>query len=522
LIPTSLAPDCDAPLRDKLAQLMIVRLGSNMAPIRTAEEDERRIAELLGRAPLGGLVVFNGSMAGTPPVLARLQAASRYPLLVGADLERGVGQHLAGWPIFPHAKAFERLGDDASSAVREYCRLTAAASRAAGVQVVFAPVADVDSDPRNPIIATRAFSSDPAAAAALTATMVEAFRQGGVLTAAKHFPGHGDTHEDSHDRLPCVELARSQLERRELTPFRAAIAADVPLVMTAHVRYPALDPTGTQGTLSKPILVDLLRGELGFRGAVVSDSLLMEGARVGCRSAGEMLVRAVAAGVDLLLDVPDPLLALDALEAAVLAGELSENRVDEALGRVRALKEAARTGAPGDAAYDADENYRRSETMALSIARRAVHVVAGDPAAVPLDAAASLAAVLVNPYVEPRRDAPQPWGQALANRFGRLSYFELGASPSSEEFEAAAEAVLSCEQFVAAIVVKPAAWRRFGLPTTTADWLRGLFERRRGVVACMGVAQGLEPFSAATASVCTLSDVSASQAALADFLAGVS
>src|SRR5262249_47302223 len=151
----------DAPLRERLAQLMMVRIGSNMPPVRTVEEDEERVARLLAECPVGGLVMFNGSFAETPRTLERLQRLGRYPLLIPPDLERGAGQQPAGFPLFPHAMAFDALGAGAAEAVRRYGELTGAASRAAGVHIPFAPVADVNSDPRNPIIATRAFGADP-------------------------------------------------------------------------------------------------------------------------------------------------------------------------------------------------------------------------------------------------------------------------------------------------------------------------------------------------------------------------
>src|SRR5690606_35336232 len=141
----------------------------------------------------------------------------------------------------------------------------------------FSPVADVNVDPRNPIIATRAFGNKPDRVADLVTAFVKGSAAGGILATAKHFPGHGNTHEDSHHALPTVDGSREELLACELVPFRAAIAAGVPLLMTAHVRFPALDPSGKPATLSQGILTDLLRNELHFQGAVVSDSLLMDG-----------------------------------------------------------------------------------------------------------------------------------------------------------------------------------------------------------------------------------------------------
>lgn len=516
---THVAQPPDMPLRDKLAQLMFVRIGSNLPPVRTVEEDEQRIASLLEKCPLGGLVLFNGRYETTPATLARLQAKSRYPLLVSSDLERGVGQQLRGYPLFPHAMAFEALGAGAEEAVRQFAELTGQASRAAGVHINFAPVADVNSDPRNPIIATRAFGTDPTRVSQLIRAFITGSRAGGLLATAKHFPGHGDTHEDSHHALPTVAAARDEIMSRELAPFRAAIDAQVPLVMTAHVRYPALDPSGAAATLSRPILTTLLREELGFAGAVASDSLLMEGVKVGSANEGELALKALHAGVDILLDVADPLTVLDALEAAIAAGRLDQRRIDEALTRVWKLKEAisSRLRLSADS-FDEATNRQQTDHLALDVARRATQVYKNDISLLPLRADRSLCAILVNPFPLPSNADPPPLGRMLQDRFARVEYFEIGADPSAALLEQAAKSALAADQTVAAFVVKPAAWHRFGLPPALAAWIAGLAERRPLVAACLGPTQGLEPLLAAAATLATFSDVPASQQALVDVL----
>ena len=507
----------DAPLRDKLAQLMFVRIGSNLPPVRTVEEDEERIVRLLEQCALGGLVLFNGHIDSTPATLARLQARSRYRLLASSDLERGVGQQLRGYPLFPHAMAFDALGPGAAGAVRRFAELTGEASRAAGVQINFAPIADVNSDPRNPIIATRAFGTTPDRVAELVAAFVEGCHASGLLATAKHFPGHGDTHEDSHHALPTVDATRAALAARELPPFRAAIAAGAPLVMTAHVRYPALDASGKAATLSHPILTTLLREELGFQGAVVSDSLLMEGVKIGCAGEGELALAALNAGVDILLDVAEPLPTLAALEQAVANGRLAEARVDEALVRVRRLKELA-FGPGSQRGAVAADNRQQTEALALDVARRAAVVAKNDAGLLPLSADRALLAILVNPFPLPSNAEPPPLGNLLRQRFPRLEYHELGADPSPAQLEQIAQAAVAAEQVLAAFIVKPAAWHRFGLPPALADWLQQLARRRPVVAACLGAPQGLEPLAIAAAQICTFSDVPASQQALVEAL----
>lgn len=506
----------DAPLREKLAQLMWVRMGSNLPPVRTVEEDEERIAKLLAEVSLGGLIIFNGNFVETPKTLERLQASCRIPLLIGADFERGVGQQLKGYPLVPHAMAFAALGDRARATVRRFAELTGAAARAAGVHVLFGPVADVNSDPHNPIIATRAFSADPVLSAELTAAYVAGCRAGGALATAKHFPGHGDTHEDSHHALPTVGQARATLDVRELVPFREAISAGTPLIMSAHVRYPSLDSSEDPATLSRAILTNLLRDELGFAGVVISDSLLMEGVKVGCGNETELAIRALHAGVDILLDVSDPAQTLDGLEAAAADGALDLARVDEALVRVNRLKLLA--ASPGPMAWNEADNRRETEEMARQVALQAARIDDRQIAGLVFSPQKSLGVLFINPFQQPQPGSPQPLGKALSAKFAQLDYEEFGPDCTVEALAAAAQRMESCAGLLVAMVVKPAAWHRFGLRAELADWIQTLLARRQTVVACLGAPQGLEPYAGAAARVCMLSDVPASQLALAEAL----
>ena len=234
-------------LPDQAAQLLFVRIGSNMPPARTVAEDADRIAALLDRCPIGGLVLFNGTVDETPEALAKLQRQSRFPLLVGADMERGAGQQVRGATVFPHAMAFSAVGAEGPWLLEAAARVAGREALSCGIHLTFSPVADVNSDPRNPIIATRAFSSDAAEASHFVEAFLRGSRAAGILTTAKHYPGHGNTHTDSHDGLPVVTRDADTLAAVDLAPFRAAMHAGVDAVMTAHVALhhrvgPDLDP----------------------------------------------------------------------------------------------------------------------------------------------------------------------------------------------------------------------------------------------------------------------------------------
>lgn len=512
----SISPTADArSLREKLARLLMIRIGSNLPPIRRVHEDEARVAQVLAECPVGGLLVFNGSWPETRDALARLQGLSRERLLVASDIERGAGQQVAGLTLFPHQRAFVDL-PDAKESVAEFCRATAAEAHAAGIDVTFGPVADVNSDPQNPIIATRAFGDDPARASDLVAAYVQAAEGAGLVTCAKHFPGHGDTHQDSHDAAPRVGVSAELVRARELAPFRAAIDAGVSMVMTAHVEYPALDPTGAPATLSKPILVDLLRGELGFTGVVCSDSLLMAGVRQRFGSEGELCLAALEAGVDLLLDVADPVGVVAALEQTVAEGRLSERRIDEALGRVGAL--VRRAAALGPAPDVTSASLAAGEELALSLAAGAVRLVSGAER-LPLDRQL-LSCLLLKPHHRPTDPPEQPLASALRDRFSEVRYFETGPDFDPRLADDLLAGAPAGAPVLVAMIVKPAAWHAFGLSAEQDALVRRLISERPVALACLGVEGALDRYPDAIVKVVTHSDVPASQRALARLLAG--
>lgn len=512
-------------MREKLAQLIFVRIGSNLPPVQTADEDAGRIQCLLKECPLGGLILFNGRQGSTAQTLASLQTESQFPLLVTSDIERGVGQQLLGHTMFPHAMAFDALGDDAESAVKHFAKLTAAMARANGIHITFGPVADVNIDPLNPIIATRAFGDKPERVSQLVQAFIEGCQSEGLLATAKHYPGHGNTHEDSHSELPKVDSSREELEACEFTPFQAAIEADVALIMSAHVQYPALDPTGKPATLSYPILTELLRNQLGFQGAEISDSLLMEGVKQESADEGTLAVEALEAGVDILLDVAEPVATLNALEAAVTQGRLSEERVEEAFNRLWGLKEKIFGGPPRPAGIFLGNNFMPDElgekvatSFAQECAKRAVHLVQDKPEILPLDPKRKLSAVLIKPF-ETNLDLPeQPLAAELRKRFAEVSYSELGPSSEQAELEEAFEHATGAEQVLVAMIVKPAAWHRFGLEERYADLLQKILQHKNCVLASLGTPEALKSFDAVGTQICTYSDVDVSQIALADRL----
>ncbi len=510
-------------LRDKAAGLLIARLGSNMKPPRRAEEDAPVVHDLLRRYPIGGVILFNGTWPETRDTLVGLQRAAlrheaRRPLLVMTDMERGVGQQVSGATMFPHARAFGALGD-AEAMTEQFARVSAREALACGVHVTFSPVADVNRNPDNPIIATRAFGEEPERVATLAAAYVRGCRAEGLLSTAKHFPGHGNTAEDSHAVLPTVSDSRAEIEDYDLVPFRAAFDAGCELVMTAHVAYPNLDPSGKPATLSAPILQNLLRDEFGFEGAVISDSLHMGGILSGGQTEVELSVEQLRAGVDLLLDAQDPEAIIEGVADAVVRGDLSEARLDEALARADRLRERL-TERFGDAVFTDPATAGAAEEvgaeahhhLAMRVAREAV-TAAGD---LPTFATGDgLFAVLVKPHASHLDPPEQPLGEALRAAFPGVTYREVGPETAADDLEALRREAAAADLVLVALVVKPAAWHAFGLRPEQQAFVEALVADRPVTLVALGDPRILGDFPGAAARLCTYSDAPVAQRALA-------
>jgi beta-glucosidase-like glycosyl hydrolase/CubicO group peptidase (beta-lactamase class C family) len=380
-------------LRAAAAQLIIQWMpGAYVSPTEEAFQEPRRWVE---EERIGGIYLSIGNPYTFAAISNELQARARVPLLVTSDLEDGgPGMRLnhsyalpglapqGGGTAFPPTMAVGATGSEALA--RSYGKVTGREARAVGVHLNFAPVLDVNSNPSNPVIGTRAFGGEPEMVARLGTAYLAGLAEGGALSTAKHFPGHGDTREDSHETLPVVQGDRVALAERELVPFRAAIGAGVDAVMTAHVALPdLLGPDAPPATLAPEVLTGLLREELGFTGLVVTDALQMAAVAEGY-GPGEATVRALEAGSDILLMPEDIGAALDAIEAAVAQGRLRETRIRASAHRVLTAK--ARAGLHRERYVDLEAvddvvGSRAHRAVADSVAVRSL-VLLRDPAGV--------------------------------------------------------------------------------------------------------------------------------------------
>lgn len=320
-------------LEEAMGQLICPTLFG--AELRGKPYDEPHVLEILDQGRWGGYILFHEQAELTRRRVAALQAQSRIPLLIAADMEHGAGQQLHDLTTFPTAMAVGACHRPNLTEVMG--AWTAREALTAGVNWILAPVADVTNNPLNPIINIRSFGGTAARVAEHVAAFIKGCQAQGALACAKHFPGHGDTETDSHSRLGQLMASRDRLESLEWVPFKAAIAANVASIMTAHLAVPAWDAPERPATLSPILLTTILRRHLGFKGLIVTDALLMGGI-TRTMDPNEAAVQAVLAGCDMLLMPPDPLATRGALLAAVHSGRLPEARVYEAAARVLAAK----------------------------------------------------------------------------------------------------------------------------------------------------------------------------------------
>ena len=404
-------------LDEKIGQLFVYVLPG--AFMNEGSPEYRQLLHQVRDNHVGGLHWATWSnVYETAFLIRRVRALAKLPLLTGADLEAGVGMRFAGTTYWPWAMAVGATGDP--ELARREGEITAEEARAIGLNQIDAPVADVNIDPDNPVINVRSFGEDPRDVARYVAAFIRGVQSEGVLATAKHFPGHGDTHTDSHRSLSVLRVGRERLESVELVPFRAAIEAGVGSVMTAHLSVPELDATpappreGAErdnpytkdlaevardatvpASLSAAVTDGLLRRELGFGGLVVTDALDMGGI-TDHFEAGEAAVLSILAGADQVLKSPNVEAAIAGVKRAVQSGRISNARLDASIGRILAAKKRFPPQPSG-----VDEIFRSVESpehraLSQEIARRSLTLVREAAGVLPLSRRERVVHVIVS------------------------------------------------------------------------------------------------------------------------------
>jgi beta-N-acetylhexosaminidase len=466
-------------LEEKVGQMLVSSFHSNFMSTDSDEFD--RLVKAVHEVRVGGFHVF-GASEPVPPVLLnpsygsvtlgqpieaasilnRLQAVAKVPLLNTADFEAGVGFRIMGATSFPRAMAFGAARDD--KLAFEAGRVTGEEARALGVHVNFAPVVDVNNNARNPVINTRSFGEDPALVGRIATAYVKGLQSAGAMATLKHFPGHGDTDVDSHIGLPIIKHPRERLDRIELPPFRMAIAGGADAIMTAHIEMPAIDPTpSTPTTLSPAIVTGLLRGELGFKGLIYTDSMGMQGV-ADLHAPGEAAVRAVLAGNDIILHSPDDGAAFAAMRDAVKSGRIPEAQVDASVERILRAKAAAGLHRTRSVNLEAVSNIlgtRANRAVADEVSARSITLIKDARNQVPLRLPREGAILYLSVL-----DYPSGWRIAapsrtfipeLRQRWPNVTAIELSDRTSPSELELVRAMAPRFDAVVASVFVRAAS-----------------------------------------------------------------
>ena len=355
-------------LRDRAAQLVWPQLFGDFTP--TSSASWRRVSDLIAQQHVGGFIMSIGSPLETAEKLNAMQRLSALPLVIGADYEYGAGMrqrggyflpnnlYLGGATVFPPQMGLGAARDTALA--YEQGRITAREGRALGVHIAFAPVLDVNNNPANPVIGVRSFGEDPRLVGDMGAALIHGLQEHGMIATGKHFPGHGDTDENSHLAVATVHASRARIDSVELVPFRRAIASGLQGMMTFHGFVPALDTTPVPATLNPAMMTTLLRQQLGFKGLVITDAMDMNGVLAKVTTAqtaqvtrsetgnygtinnsigiAEACKLAIHAGADVLLMPSDVPAAIDAVVAGVAEGRFTQARVDSSVRRILEMK----------------------------------------------------------------------------------------------------------------------------------------------------------------------------------------
>jgi beta-N-acetylhexosaminidase len=392
-------------LRDRVAQLIVGTCFGDAPATKSAEYQKYR--HWVHDLRIGGFIVANridhGAIRNAEPhamalFLNQMQKMSKTPLLVAADLERGASMRVSGGAQFPYNMAYGAGRD--LDATRYEGLATARQARGIGVHWIFAPVADVNNNPENPVINIRSYGESADDVAQNVAAYIDGAHsdpKNRVLLTAKHFPGHGDTDTDSHMALAKVTANKDRLETLEFAPFRAAIAHGVDSIMTAHLSVPALEPEEIPATVSSKVLTGVLREEMKFQNIIVTDAMDMQGV-AQMFTQGEAAVRAIDAGADVLLMPLNPEAVIRALVSAVENGRLKRARIDESVMRV--LEAKVRVGVIKKKFVDLDEisdvfDSEDDIARAQQASDRAVTLVRNEHDVLPLAASAQSCLVVV-------------------------------------------------------------------------------------------------------------------------------
>ena len=368
-------------LKNKIAQMIMIRINGEF--YNTEHWQKKNVINLIENYNIGGIISYTGSIHGTYYNLKEFQEISKIPLFVAADYERGIGQFIDG-TLFPTNMAVSATGNPQNAFKQG--EITGKEAKAIGVNMVFAPVLDINNNLNNPIINFRSYGDTPEKVSQYSLPYIKGIQSQNIIACGKHFPGHGDTNTDSHTSLPIIYKTIEQLFDNELRPFKDACDNKVRSVMIAHILFPELDPDNP-ATLSKKITTDILRKQWGYNGLIITDALEM-GALTSHTWHGEAAVKAIEAGADIILLPIDVEIAINSIYNAVIENRITEKRINESVNRIMLEKERIGMFNKNKTTWDNVEKnikIRKHTKIAQNIANESITLVKDNHSLIPLD-----------------------------------------------------------------------------------------------------------------------------------------
>jgi len=428
-------------------------------------KDYKRLEKLITEYHIGGIMFLSGNIANQAAITNRLQKLSKYPLLVAADYERGIGMRLEDGVEFPFNMAVAAANDTRLTYLMG--KVTAIQGRAIGVHQNYAPIVDINHDARNPIINTRAYSDDQEVISTQSIAYIRGIQDGGMISTAKHFPGHGATDLDSHNELPMIPLSENEFYMNDLVPFRKLINYNVKSVMVGHLDVPAYESrSGVPATLSENVITNLLKNKLGFEGIIVTDALNMHAVTNHYTSA-EAAVEAIKAGNDMLLFPDNEEETFNGLIDAVNKGIIPESRIEESVRKILTAKSWLGILDGGNNQIDYNKMYATLHEpshyrLAEEIAEKSITLLRDKKNYLPLEPLNYFDAALIN-LLDQRTKWDEkkklPFEEKFEESFGDVNSYYLTLRSKQKEFDRALNAAMDADIVVLPVYVNVKSYR---------------------------------------------------------------
>lgn len=510
------------PLYEKCAQVFMPAVFGNN--LDTSSYEFKNTLDLVKNHGIGGIVISTGKISQTSTMINELQKAAKIPLLVSADFENGVGMRIEDAVVFPHNMAIGAT--DNPDFAYEVGKAIAVESKMLGVNINFAPVADINNNSENPVINLRSFSEDKDVVYDNCSKFVEGTNDGGIIATAKHFPGHGNTKIDSHKDLPIINGTKEYLLENEISPFKKLIDDGVKAIMIGHLSVPAFEPQkNLASSLSYNIVTKLLKDELGFEGLIITDALDMQ-AVTNFYDPAQAVIKAFKAGNDILLMPPDIKTGIQALYDAVKSGEITEERLDESVRKILAAKRWLKLYENNNQLQkNLADKIRIPEHISLAkeIAKESVTPVKIENGIYPINPAGYKNVLVIN-ITNRRNFSDNTFEQAVKENFNNPNSISLTSSSKKTDFNKANSLVQKSDLiFIASYFSLRTNGNGYVMPYSQMEFLQNLLSSNKNVIfISFENPYILTIFPDTKNYICTFSNVPDSQNAALNFLLGFS